>query len=82
MVSTFKSLIEQALPGARVELFTEDNVHYSVFVVAEQFQGQSTLKQQQLVYQALGDYLTSGVIHALTMKTYTPEAWTALKNKG
>jgi len=33
------------------------------------------VKKQQLVYGALSDEIASGVIHAVNMRTYTPEQW-------
>lgn len=73
MLAQIQSLIEQALPGAIVKAESEDGVHYTVSVMAEQFRGLSRLKQQQLVYQALGEHITSGRIHALAMKTSLPD---------
>ncbi|MEM9772260.1 MAG: BolA family protein, partial [Cyanobacteria bacterium P01_D01_bin.73] len=39
--------------------------------------GKSLVKQHQLVYGALQEELDSNAIHALALKTYTPEAWQA-----
>ena len=48
--------------------------HYDATVVATGFAGKSRVQQHQLVYRALGD-LMAGPVHALALKTYTPEAW-------
>ena len=66
--------IEAALPGATVEVRSEDNVHFEALVVAEQFTGLRTIQRHQMVYRALGAAV-GREIHALSLQTYTPEAW-------
>ena len=39
------------------------------------FADMSPVKKQQAVYATLGDHITSGAVHALSIKTYTPEEW-------
>jgi acid stress-induced BolA-like protein IbaG/YrbA len=70
-----KQLIENHLPGVKAFVSSEDNVHFSAIVVGEIFKGQSVVKQQQMVYAALGNKITTGEIHALALKTFTPEVW-------
>jgi BolA protein len=41
-------------------------------LVSPNFEGMSLIERHQLVYKALDEYM-HGEIHALTMKTYTPE---------
>ena len=48
--------------------------HYQARIVSAAFSGKTLLEQHQLVYGALGSAM-SGAIHALALKTYTPEAW-------
>jgi acid stress-induced BolA-like protein IbaG/YrbA len=35
----------------------------------------TSIKQHKLVYEVLQEYLDDGRIHALALKTYTPEQW-------
>ena len=51
-----------------------DGQHFEAIVVSDEFSGKSRLARQQLVYKTLGDRM-HGEIHALSMKTYTPEEW-------
>jgi stress-induced morphogen len=71
-----------ALPGSHVEVtdLTGTSDHYEALVVAPQFVGASRIAQHQLVYRALGDAVGREV-HALALKTMTPEAWQAKKEK-
>jgi acid stress-induced BolA-like protein IbaG/YrbA len=69
---TIKNLIEQGLPGAVAEVAGADGVHFEAVVVAEAFRGKLPLARHRLVYATLGD-LMGGAIHALSLKTVTPE---------
>jgi acid stress-induced BolA-like protein IbaG/YrbA len=64
-------LIREALPGAQVEVQSDDNVHFATLVVSEQFDGLRPLQRHQLVYRALGDRM-GGEIHALAIRALTP----------
>lgn len=47
-----REAIEQAIPGARVEAAGSGG-HYEIHVVAEAFEGRSTLARQRMVYAAI-----------------------------
>lgn len=69
-----KSMLETGLENAEVQA-EGDGSHFSVIVVTEQFAGMRAVKRQQTVYAVLGDKITSGEVHALSIKAYTPEEW-------
>ena len=48
--------------------------HFQVLVVSDQFRGLSRIAAQRVVYEALGDLIVND-IHALSMRTLTPEEW-------
>jgi stress-induced morphogen len=52
--------------------------HWQVVIVADAFAGKTRIQQHQMVYAALGE-LMAGPIHALALKTYTPESWSEAK---
>lgn len=68
------TLIEAGFNGAIVKVMSDDNTHYEALVIAREFDGKQTLARHQLVYQTLGT-LVGNEIHALSMRTYTPEEW-------
>ncbi|PSP17429.1 MAG: BolA family transcriptional regulator [Cyanobacteria bacterium QS_8_64_29] len=72
-----KDAIRSQLPDAEVQVqdLTGGGDHLEAVVVSSQFEGKSRVKQHQLVYGALQEALASEAIHALALKTYTPEAW-------
>ena len=69
---TIKNLIERGLPGARATVSGADGVHFEATVVSSAFAGKLPLARHRLVYAALGE-LMGGEIHALSLKTVTPE---------
>lgn len=50
--------------------------HYEATVVSPAFEGKSRVEQHQMVYAAVGDMM-DGPVHALALKTFTPDAWKA-----
>jgi acid stress-induced BolA-like protein IbaG/YrbA len=68
------ALIEQNLPGATAEVHTDGQGHYEATVVCPGFVGLRSLKRHQLVYATLGARV-GREIHALAVKTFTPEEW-------
>jgi BolA protein len=51
--------------------------HYDAVIVAESFAGKTMMQQHRMVYDALADQMQT-TIHALSLKTYTPEQWQQL----
>ena len=51
--------------------------HFEAVIVSPEFEGKGMVQQHQLVYEALGDRM-HGEIHALSMKTFTPEDWRSI----
>jgi acid stress-induced BolA-like protein IbaG/YrbA len=68
-------LIEEQLPGARAIVRGDDGVHFEAIVISAAFAGKSLIQQHRLVYAALGGRMESEEIHALSLKTCTPDAW-------
>lgn len=69
---TIKNLIEGGLPGARADVEGADGVHFEATVISDAFAGKLPLARHRLVYATLGD-LMGGAIHALALKTLTPQ---------
>lgn len=69
-----QALIQAKVPESDVQV-TIDGSHVNLVVVSAAFRGLSPVKKQQMVYAALSDSLADGSIHAVHMKTLTPEEW-------
>lgn len=72
--SDYAAMIESALPGATATVVDQGGGdHLFAEVVAPQFAGLSRIEQHRLVYAAVKPYMDDGTIHALALKTRTPE---------
>lgn len=69
-----ESYITQHLACDHIKVLGDDGTHFEAVIVSPEFNGKNMVQQHQLVYAALGDRMRSE-IHALSMKTYTPEQW-------
>jgi stress-induced morphogen len=69
-----KRRIEDALPGAEAEVedLTGGGDHFRAEIVSDRFGGLSRIEQHRMVYDVFGDEV-GGPIHALSIKTSTPE---------
>ena len=52
-----------------------DGYKYQLTIVTDIFLDKSTVARQQWVYAQLKDFITTGKLHALSMKTWTKEEW-------
>ncbi|MFI4993787.1 MAG: BolA family protein [Solirubrobacterales bacterium] len=69
-----KQRIEASIPGAHAEVedYTGGGDHFRATVTAEAFAGRSRIEQHRLVYEIFGEEI-GGPIHALSLKTQTPQ---------
>jgi acid stress-induced BolA-like protein IbaG/YrbA len=65
------ALIREGLPGAQVEVQSDDDTHFAALVVSEAFAGLRPLQRHQLVYRTLGARM-GAEIHALSIRALTP----------
>lgn len=79
-----EEMIKAEIPDAQVQVqdLTGGGDHYQVTVVSPQFEGKGLVQQHQLIYGALRQAMSSEAIHALALKTYTPQAWQATGQMG
>ena len=69
-----KNYIMNGLPCDHVEVLGDDGQHFEAVIVSPQFTGKNMVQQHQLVYLTLGERMRAE-IHALSMRTFTPDAW-------
>lgn len=73
-----KKIIQAALPECEVQV-QGDGSHFEAIVVGEVFGDLSPVKKQQMVFASVSEQITSGAIHALSIKAYTPKEWETAK---
>ena len=69
-----KAMIEAHLQGVQA-IVTGDGHHFQAIVIGDLFEGLTRIVQQRKVYEALGDNIANGNVHALSLKTFTPAQW-------
>lgn len=69
-----QQLIENGIDGVQA-MVNGDGSHFQATVIGACFEGKSMVQQQKMVYAVLDEHITSGAIHALSIKTYTPDKW-------
>lgn len=69
-----KQIIEQGMNVTHVEV-EGDGQHFQAVIVSPEFEGKLLIAQQRLVNSVLESHFNSGELHALAMRTLTPEQW-------
>ena len=67
-----KQRIQAEMPNAEIEV-TTDGYYFNVSAVCETFTGKRPVQRQQMVYAGLKELIADGSLHAVNIKTYTPE---------
>ena len=75
-LTKYEALVEEAIPDADAEFSQPrgpgDEDHLAATVVSPAFDGKSLVEQHEMVYDALGEHMTTD-IHALEVTTRTPD---------
>jgi acid stress-induced BolA-like protein IbaG/YrbA len=71
-----KVLLENAMPGCEFQVASEGS-HFNIIAVGDMFEGKRAVQRQQLIYAALQQEISSGAMHAVNMKIFTPAEWQA-----
>lgn len=74
-------LIKAGLPKADAYVEGDDGTHFNALVISEDFIGKTRVQRQQLVYDTVREYLNNGSLHALSLRTMTPEEWQDMEAK-
>ncbi|MCL1492064.1 MAG: BolA family transcriptional regulator [Pseudanabaena sp. Salubria-1] len=89
VTATIKTILQEKIGATIVEIEDRSDLHkhhqgrmnapvgsghYDAIVVADSFAGKTMMQQHRMVYAALSDQMQT-TIHALSLKTYTPEQW-------
>ncbi|QPK64776.1 Grx4 family monothiol glutaredoxin [Methylomonas sp. LL1] len=74
--SEVEALIISAYPDAEIAIEGQ-GCDLTIRVISEQFAGLAMVKQHQGVMATLTDPLATGRLHAVTLKTFTPDQWQA-----
>ncbi|WP_101297928.1 BolA family protein [Halegenticoccus soli] len=80
-LSEIEAMIESEIENAEATVTrprsydeNHEDAHFAAVVVSPAFEGKTLVQQHQMVYDALGERMTTD-IHAMEIKTYTPEEY-------
>ena len=88
MREALEAKLRNRLDATHVEVIDESHLHaghvgardggrhFRAVIVSEKFAGLNRVRSQQLVYQAVEEWMGKE-IHALSMQTFTPETWSS-----
>jgi acid stress-induced BolA-like protein IbaG/YrbA len=75
-----ENYITENLACDYIKVLGDDGTHFEAVIVSPAFVGKNMIQQHKLVYTALGDRMRAE-IHALSMRTLTPEKWAEINNQ-
>ncbi len=69
--------LETLAPGTTAEVIdlTGTQDHYQAIIVSPAFEGKMMIEQHRQVFKIVQSEVDSGEVHALTLKTFTPEQY-------
>ena len=68
------TLLEKTLSDCQIEVDSQGS-HFNLLVVGDLFEGKRAVQRQQLISAVLNESISSGAIHAVNMKLFTPQEW-------
>ena len=74
------ALIKVGFPDAEVMAEGAD-CNFSCIVISPAFEGLSLLKKQKAVLATVKEQITSGELHAMSIKAYTPQQWDQMQER-
>ena len=80
-ISEIVAAISNAIEGAKIEVSNpqNDGLHFHAIVISSHFENLSLIARHRLVQDPLKELLSSK-LHALSIKTYTPQEWEKKQN--
>lgn len=67
--------LQQQLPSAEIVVASDDDHHFTLTVVTDEFVNQSRIQRQQRVYAVMGELIRTGAVHAVELRTYSCQEW-------
>jgi acid stress-induced BolA-like protein IbaG/YrbA len=76
-LDALRAMVLEIIPESDVQVadLTGGLDHFEVLVVSPRFEGKSLVERHQMIQGPLRPAIEDGRIHALSLKTYTPEQW-------
>jgi acid stress-induced BolA-like protein IbaG/YrbA len=69
-----KKLIEDGIPNSEA-MISGEGCNLSAVVISPEFEGKTMVQEQKMVYATVNHLISTGELHALGIKAFTPEEW-------
>jgi acid stress-induced BolA-like protein IbaG/YrbA len=69
-----QKLIEAGVPDSKA-MVSGGEGKFEAIVISESFEDLSMVKEHQMVYATVKPQIASGELHALSIKSFTPDEW-------
>lgn len=79
-IEEIQQLIEAGMKTEVVRV-KGDGRHFTAVIVSSEFVGKTRLDRQRLVFATLKSALASDRLHAITLKTFTPDEWQQIEKE-
>ncbi|MXP51087.1 BolA family protein [Pantoea sp. SoEX] len=70
-----KTLLTTSLNLDKVYVTSENENYFKIIAIGKIFSKLNYVQKQQLIYKPLAKYISDKTIHAVSIKTYTPQEW-------
>ena len=72
-----KARIESGIMNSKclVSEFSGGSDHYSIIVISDTFEGKASLSRHRMIMDLFHNEVSSGEVHALTIKAFTLKQW-------
>lgn len=80
MKEQIEKIIQDNVPNATVYVMDPDGEHFQALVISPDFVGLSLVKQHKMIMNPLKEAFET-TMHALQLKTFTPEKWEKVKDQ-
>ena len=82
-LNELKLKIQESVPESEVYILDpmNDGVHLEAIVVSSQFEAKPLVQQHRMVMNPLKNSFQTDVMHALGLKTFTPEKWREVRTQ-
>lgn len=74
LMPTHLELEDESASHSGHQMFQNPASHFRAVIVSDRFKDKSLVERHRMVYDLLKEEL-KGAIHALALKTFTPEEW-------
>ncbi len=71
----FKRVLEKQFLDSDIKIFTDNDKYFNIVIISDLFKSKTLVERQKMIYNVIGEYITTRQVHAVSLKTYTKSEW-------